>query len=1079
MSHPDTPDDPAVPVTLSPPRLPKAVYRRKRLYRQIKRAFDAEAALWVQGPAGAGKTTLVASFLEADERTGLWYLMDAADAEPSAFFRHLRTMLAAVAAAALPVFDPRLTQDPARFAREFFRAYFDRLPAGTTVVLDDYHEVQSEGTLDAILAAAFDELPADRHLVVISRSAVPKQLARARAQGRLECIDGTALRVDDEEALRIAQRRIPRELRAAVPVQDLNHRAQGWVAGLVLMLQQVLSGGLAAGATNGPTPDTIDEYFAGELFGPGAGEEMEVLVVLSFLPRFTRGMAEEMSGDPQVPRLVEDLYRRNFFLSRHQAESGGTSYRLHPLFRDFLAREAARRMAPRVRLEMQLRAAGILAKEGQLDEAVMLYQSAQAWPQAEALLLARAPVLYRDGEFLTMQRWLGGLPDDRIRNNAWLSLWRGAAASVAVPTAGREDLKHAYSLFRSADDLSGALLAWCALVEGYVFEWGELRPLDDWIAAFDDLESAFVQASEPIAQRATFAMFGAVSYRQPFGPRAERWARAAEDVFMQAGDPTIRAFMASQLAMFYAFTRGDLGRAAVFVNEIRVQAQRSPANPMADIVFLVHYAVINLWNTGDVAASLDAVRQGIETANASGVHLMDILLYAVGAWSSITGGQFDLAERYTEGLGGAFNHEALANRCIFHDTCAILNLHRGNVDLARAQSDMSLELARRGGMPFAEAACLLTVSRVRSMAGQWQEAEAYRERAREMADSMGNRFILNHLYWFEAADRLCRDGAAPALEPLRRALGAGRAGNFFANLWLERGTFARLCELALSHDLESDYVRRLIGCLGLAAPDPDCDPDDWPFRLRVEVLGGLQVGLWTDGAYESLALPARSGQLLEALVWLGGQSVSQEQLADLLWPDADGDAARRSFDTTLHRLRRTLGDERLLRLERGRLSLAPGLTWSDVGALERTNTALRRAVQADADEAVVEASQNRLIERAAGVPPSGADHVAFEPNRAALRRELGRTLDRAGAYWQERDAWQKAIAALEARLRLDPVAEAPYLQLMRIHAARGLPAEALAVYRRCRETVRSVLGIAPGPEVEALRQRLSPSQSEA
>lgn len=1078
MSHPDAPDGPAIPGKFSPPRLPNAVYRRKRLFRQMTRAFDAGAALWVQGPAGVGKTTLVASFLEAGEHAALWYQMDGADAEPSALFRHLRMMLAD-AAAALPAFDPRLTQDPARFAREFFRAYFALLPVRTTVVLDDYHEVQSEGVLDSILAAAFEELPADRHLVVVSRSAVPKQLARARAQGRLECLDAKALRLDDDEALRIAQRRIPRELRASVAVEELNHRAQGWVAGLVLMLQQALSGGLAAAGTDGPTPDTIDEYFASELFGPGAGEEMDVLVALSFLPRFTPEMAEEICGDPRVPRLVEDLYRRNFFLTRHQADNGGTSYRLHPLFRGFLAHEAARRMTPQARREMQLRAAAILTGEGQFDEAMMLYQAAQAWPQAEGLLLSQAPALYRDGEFLTMRRWIGGLPDDRIVDSAWLLLWRGVSASVAVPAAGRGDLEHAYTLFRSAGDLSGALLAWCALVEGYVFEWGELRPLDDWIAAFDDLEPALAQAPEPIAQRATFAMFGAVSYRQPFGPRAERWARAAEDVFMQAIDPTIRAFMASQLAMFYAFTRGDLGRAAVFVNEIRSQAERQPANAMADIVFLVHYAVINLWNTGDVAGSLEAVRQGIETADASGVHLMDILLYAVGAWSSMTAGQYDLAEHYIQGLGRAFNHEALANRCIFHDTCAILNLHRGNVDLARAQSDMSLELARRGGMPFAEAACLLTASRVRSMAGEWEEAESYRDLARRLAHSMDNGFVLNHLSWFEAADCLCRDGADSALEPLRRALGAGRAGSFFANLWLERDGFARLCQLAVSRAIEPGYVRRLIGCLELSAPDPDCDPDDWPFRLRVEVLGGLQVEAWTDGSYQPLALPTRSGQLLEALVWLGGQSVSQEQLADLLWPDADGDAARRSFDTTLHRLRRTLGDERLLPLERGRLSLAPGLTWSDVGALERTNAALRRAMQADADEASVEAAQNRLIERARCVRPSGADHGGFESNSAALRQELGRTLDRAGAYWQERDSWQKAITALEARLRLDPVAEAPYLQLMRIHAARGLPAEALAVYHRCRETIRNALGVAPGPEIEALRQRLFPSQSEA
>jgi len=45
-----------------------------------------------------------------------------------------------------------------------------------------------------------------------------------------------------------------------------------------------------------------------------------------------------------------------------------------------------------------------------------------------------------------------------------------------------------------------------------------------------------------------------------------------------------------------------------------------------------------------------------------------------------------------------------------------------------------------------------------------------------------------------------------------------------------------------------------------------------------------------------------------ALIAMGGRQVPQTRLADLLWPDAEGDAAYRALITTLQRLRRLIGE---------------------------------------------------------------------------------------------------------------------------------------------------------------------------
>ena len=956
--------------------------------------------------------------------------------------------------------------DPTATVRQVAAVLSERR-IGAVLVLDDYHEVESDGVLDAILAAALAELPMDRHLVIISRAAAPKTVARLLAEGRLQCLGWEALRLNDDEARQIARLRLPRAQRSELAVEELNRRVQGWVAGLVLLLQQ----GATADLTTAPTPDTVNEYFDTQLFGRQGSDEFDVLAALSLFADFTPAMAEAMSGDPQAPTRVEKLYRRNFFLTRHQGEAGTLSYRFHPLFQNYLRRELAVRLSAEEQAALQLRAADILSGQGAVVEAVRLYQAAQAWPQAEALLVAEAPQMYQNGDFGSLRQALGRMPEERLERNAWLLMWRGAATAIHGASLGRADLEHAYGLFRDGHDLTGALTAWCTLVEGFIFEWGDFHPLDRWIDVFDELEPALAHAPPPLMHRATVAMFGALFNRRPFGPRVAEWAERTEEVFLDTVDTVTRALVVSNLAFYYGFTRGRMSRAAAFLNDIKTSEGSGFDNPIADIVFLGHFAVVNLWSTGDVDVSLAAIRKGIDRVKETGVHMTDFLLYATGAWTSIAAGNYQRADWFIDGLGRVFNHDALLNRCVFHDTNAIVNVHRGNIELARAESDISLELASRGGMPFAQCACLLTASRVRSVAGEWDDAEHFRQRAAEIAAAMDNQLMLNQLVWFEAADLLQRYGEDAVLEPLQRALGGGRIGNIFANLWLEHERFARLCHIALVHDIEPDHIRRLVGNLGMRTPEPEWGRDGWPFSLRIEFLSGLRVTVLRNGEYRPVTLQGRSGQLLEALVWLGGRNVSQEQLADILWPDAEGDAARRNFDTTLHRLRRGLEDERLLPLEGGRLSLDPGLTWSDVGSLETARRALQRAQQA-ADDGAVAQAQARLVEEAAALAATAAAGGPFAAYSAALRREVEQAFGRAGAYWQERDAWPEAVQAVEARLRLNPLAEAAYAQLMRIHLARAMPAEALTVYRRCTENIKQILGVAPGAEIEALRREL-------
>ena len=85
----------------------------------------------------------------------------------------------------------------------------------------------------------------------------------------------------------------------------------------------------------------------------------------------------------------------------------------------------------------------------------------------------------------------------------------------------------------------------------------------------------------------------------------------------------------------------------------------------------------------------------------------------------------------------------------------------------------------------------------------------------------------------------------------------------------------------------------------------------WPWPTKIFTLGRFEI-LIEDKPIDATRLQKKPLILLKALIALGGEGVGEETLSELLWPDAEGDAAYTSFRTTLFRLRRSLGSDAIL-----------------------------------------------------------------------------------------------------------------------------------------------------------------------
>ncbi|MCJ7494719.1 MAG: bacterial transcriptional activator domain-containing protein, partial [Deltaproteobacteria bacterium] len=213
--------------------------------------------------------------------------------------------------------------------------------------------------------------------------------------------------------------------------------------------------------------------------------------------------------------------------------------------------------------------------------------------------------------------------------------------------------------------------------------------------------------------------------------------------------------------------------------------------------------------------------------------------------------------------------------------------------------------------------------------------------------------------------------------------------------------------------------------------------------------------------------------MLKVLVALGDREVKEEKIADILWPEADGDAAHRSFVTTLSRLRHLAGYEKAVQLREGRLTLDRRYCWVDIWAFEH----ILGGADAQRKEGLVERAI-QLYEKA--IEMYGGSFLAGEFEQTwmvslseRLRSKFLRCVNWLGHHWEQAGQWENATECYQRGLDMDDLSEEFYQNLMTCYQRLSREAEAIAVYHRCRKTLSSVLGIEPSAKTEAIYKSLT------
>ncbi len=428
---------------------------RPRLIERLNGCTDCKLTL-VSAPAGFGKTTVVAEWLQAfskDSKSHIaWLSLDEGDNDLSRFLTYFVTALnqANGSEVALGQGVLNMLQSPQPpLAEAVLTSLINEISAisdKTIFILDDFHLIEMPSIHDA-LGFLLENLPPQLHLVIATREDPMLPLSRLRARSQLTELRAADLRFTLSEAAEFLNQVMGLNL-ASEDITALEKRTEGWIAGLQLAavsLQGKADTSRLIQSFTGSHRLVLD-YLVEEVLGQQPESIQNFLLQTSILNRFTGSLCDALTSQDNGQQVLETLDRTNLFIVPLDNER--VWYRYHHLFADLL-QQRLRQNHPEQVSNLHHLASEWYEEQGLWADAVRHAFAAEDLERAADLIeLAWVPMNTRY-QSVTWLGWAKALPDGLVRSRPALS----TACGWALLDTG--DLEFADRRFQDAEQWLG------------------------------------------------------------------------------------------------------------------------------------------------------------------------------------------------------------------------------------------------------------------------------------------------------------------------------------------------------------------------------------------------------------------------------------------------------------------------------------------------------------------------------------------------------------------------------------------------------------------------------------------------
>ncbi len=1082
------------------PRVATGLADRARLAQRLPRAFERRLTVLAAG-AGLGKTTLVASWAEAEDAA--WYTLDEADRDPLVL---AAGVLEAVRLRA-PRVDPRVLtpageasasgmgapDDAAASLADVVGAELARaLGRDLVLVLDDVHQIGPRGPAAQFVAGLVRGSPAALHIAVLSREDPPFGIARLRAQGQVLDITGGSLRFTEPECAAVVAAALGHE--GASVASAIHDATGGWPGGVRLLvdwLRDAAPEQWPAMVGRAGEPDTPVAAFLAEEVLPDAGDDvLEVLRRVGSLDRFTLELVTEL-GAPGANALVPVLARHGLWFAAAPGPDGW--YRIPPAVATFLR---ARIGEGQPRRATSLRRAATWMKEhGEPQEAL-------------ALLVATG-----DEEALAdaIHEW-GGTALIGGHDNVWRlasppgpgSRSPGLAYVEAGTRLVRGDFEGVLQLVGPHIPPEGAVAMEAGLLAGLVHHLrGEL---EEAIALYERALARMEPGTD--ALRATLLGWHAAA-RWLLGDvsRCRQLADEAATIAAACGDDRAASVAHTALAMVAAL---DGDRRANDLHYLRALKHAEAAQDHVQVVRIRTNRGSRFLEEGYYAEALAELDEAIRVADVAGVALFRGLAMSNRGQALRALGRLDEAAREFE--AARVEYERLGSRMGAYPLAHAAEVHRqqGHLTLARAACEEAIAMGRASGdrqslvpalatlalvaidVDLEEAAtlaaeavdldsslhhsnALLAAGEVALRCGDRPGASKRAEQAIEVARTQRDRPALAEALELQArvtedrgtAHRLLGE-AASLWKAIGSPLGEARVALARARL-LPQTEAGPLCASA-----EAEF--RALGARALAAEAArfraELAEATQP-AIAIHVLGGFRIDRAGVPIPPAEWQSRKARDLLKLLVARRGRPVPRDVLLDVLWPDEGLARSSQRLSVALSTVRAVLDPHKrfeadwFVAADRDSARVRLDNIVVDVETFLAESAAGRRAMAAG--DTVTAAA--RLAAADAVYTGEFFEEDPYEEWTVALREEARSTYASVATTLADLALadgdHDRAVRYLLRLLACDPYDERAHLRLVAAFAAAGRHGDARRGYRSYCDRMAEI-DIEPAPYPTAL-----------
>lgn len=1054
------------------PKLVK-VFQRERLFRMLDDNRN-RSVIWVTSPAGAGKTTLITSFLESRHLDNIWYQIDGRDADPASFFHYMSQAFAKAGPrkpVALPVFSSEFISSIDTFALRYFETAFHMLSDPTMIVLDNFQIIPGDSILPALIATGLSVVPDHIQVIVISRERPPSEFSRFLANRKMVQLEWRHVRLTQEETAGIAQMVAGKPM-TGKKIQNLHQIIDGWAAGLILMIGNTDVDDTDRQHIEDFSEQEIFNYFSREVFERESADTQDFLLRISFLPYVSIKMAKALSGQPRAGQILAELHLNGRFteLRRHRTRL----YEFHPLFKEFLKSRAEARYSDHEIQKLHLEAAKLLQKEGDPETAADLLCQAQAYRPLAELIMNNAFTFLQQGRNRTILNWLAKLPQSIIAETPWLLFWQGTATIPFEPGSGHHLLGKAFHAFRTHKDAAGLFLSWSWIVRDIFLEMADISSFDHWIQVLKEIMDEYKEfPNKMIEGQVVAGMLLMLTHRQMHHPDIKGWIERAHALLDHPLDLNTKVSLINNTAHYYMLT-GASGKAAHVLDRVTPEELTGPVFAKGIIANVAYATILSHFYcyTGEHDQCLETVFKGLDYSKHMGVNVLTNILIGYGIWSSLMHEDPAAAEKLFTIAADYKEKVTPLERGLFDVVLSLKSLSQGDLNKAVVYAESGLQASIAVGSQFTTIFCRLVNARVVHAAGNRKEASKQLAEAFRLSEATRSKHFLFHALILKARFTLEEDRKKQGLSLLNEGFSLGSEIELYHNMIDSRSNMAKLCAIALEHDIEAAYAKTYICKRNLLPNQMAIETEKWPWPLKIHTLG--RFSLVKNGVPMQFPTKAQKKPLdfLKAVIAMGGRDVSKAQIEDALWPDADGDKARQSFSTTLHRLRNLLGNDAAIQIQDGKLKLNPSYCWVDCWVFERL---LSRA------EAVLKtedmARSIKLFEKALqmyqGAYLSGDEAEAYAVSkRERLQSRFLSSLHLLAGLLKTEGHLDRASDYYQRSLDVDDLSEETYRHLMGCLQRLGRRSEAISVFRRCETALKAKLGVGPSRKTEAIYKSL-------